>query len=212
MGIVRGRRSEGSHAATSATDPHSDSAPELSELANRAREGDESATNELVAHVHRMATRYASARLSTYSSPRERVADVAQEVSLAVYQSLPRYEDRGAPFEAFVYRICAFKVADSQRSASRSDVPSNEIPDSVDEASTPEEVAVSNDTARRLAVLMEQLNDSQREILTLRIGVGLSAEETASWLGMTPGAVRVAQHRALAKLRTLHHKSGEELR
>ena len=41
----------------------------------------------------------------------------------------------------------------------------------------------------------------QREILTLRVGVGLSAEETAEALGMTAGAVRVAQHRALAKLR-----------
>jgi RNA polymerase sigma-70 factor, ECF subfamily len=31
--------------------------------------------------------------------------------------------------------------------------------------------------------------------------VGLSAEETAEAIGSTPGAVRVAQHRALARLR-----------
>ncbi|MEO8328889.1 MAG: sigma factor-like helix-turn-helix DNA-binding protein, partial [Candidatus Nanopelagicales bacterium] len=30
---------------------------------------------------------------------------------------------------------------------------------------------------------------------------GLSAEETGRALGMTPGAVRVAQHRALSRLR-----------
>ncbi len=31
--------------------------------------------------------------------------------------------------------------------------------------------------------------------------MGLSADETAEAVGVTPGAVRVAQHRALAKLR-----------
>jgi hypothetical protein len=33
--------------------------------------------------------------------------------------------------------------------------------------------------------------------------VGLSAEETAEAVGSTPGAVRVAQHRALSRLRNL---------
>jgi len=35
----------------------------------------------------------------------------------------------------------------------------------------------------------------------LRVVVGLSAEETADAIGSTPGAVRVAQHRALNRLR-----------
>ena len=43
--------------------------------------------------------------------------------------------------------------------------------------------------------------EKQREILVLRVVVGLSAEETAEAVGSTPGAVRVAQHRALGRLR-----------
>jgi RNA polymerase sigma-70 factor (ECF subfamily) len=39
--------------------------------------------------------------------------------------------------------------------------------------------------------------------MTLRVAVGLSAEETGRALNMTPGAVRVAQHRALNRLRSL---------
>ena len=31
----------------------------------------------------------------------------------------------------------------------------------------------------------------------------MSTEETAAAIGMSPGAVRVAQHRALARLRTM---------
>jgi RNA polymerase sigma-70 factor (ECF subfamily) len=50
---------------------------------------------------------------------------------------------------------------------------------------------------------MQRLPEAQREILTLRVAAGLSTEETASALGMSAGAVRVAQHRALGRLRTM---------
>ena len=45
-------------------------------------------------------------------------------------------------------------------------------------------------------------NFKQREILILRVVVGLSAEETAEAVGSTAGAVRVAQHRALSRLKS----------
>jgi RNA polymerase sigma-70 factor (ECF subfamily) len=53
-----------------------------------------------------------------------------------------------------------------------------------------------------MAQLLQLLPIKQREILVLRVVVGLSAEETAAAVGSTPGAVRVAQHRALARLKT----------
>ena len=49
--------------------------------------------------------------------------------------------------------------------------------------------------------LLAILPEKQREILILRVVVGMSAEETAEAVGSTAGAVRVAQHRALAKLK-----------
>ena len=42
----------------------------------------------------------------------------------------------------------------------------------------------------------------------LRVIVGMSAEETGRALGMSAGAVRVAQHRALAKLRGVASRGG----
>jgi RNA polymerase sigma-70 factor (ECF subfamily) len=53
----------------------------------------------------------------------------------------------------------------------------------------------------RMAILLRTLPAKQREILVLRVMVGMSAEETAVMVGSTPGAVRVSQHRALARLR-----------
>ncbi len=49
--------------------------------------------------------------------------------------------------------------------------------------------------------LLDKLPEKLREILRLRVVAGMSAEETGRALGMTPGAVRVAQHRALNTLR-----------
>ena len=57
--------------------------------------------------------------------------------------------------------------------------------------------------ARRVRELLNQLPAHQRELLILRVAVGLSAEETGTALGMSAGAVRVAQHRALSRLRAL---------
>jgi RNA polymerase sigma-70 factor, ECF subfamily len=78
-----------------------------------------------------------------------------------------------------------------------------DIPDEVDDSPGPESTAVMRDQAATALALMQQLPSQQREILTLRVAVGLSTEETGAALGMSPGAVRVAQHRALGKLRAL---------
>ncbi len=59
--------------------------------------------------------------------------------------------------------------------------------------------------------LLDTLPPKQREILVLRVVVGLSAEETAEAVESTPGAVRVAQHRALTKLRTSVSAMSEEV-
>jgi RNA polymerase sigma-70 factor (ECF subfamily) len=129
--------------------------------------------------------------------------DVAQEVCLAVLSALPRYRDEGRPFEAFVFGIAAHKVADAQRAAVRAAVPTAEMPDEPDLGPGPEDHALRRSDAALVRSLLDRLPPTQRELLILRVAVGLSAEETGSALGMSPGAVRVAQHRALARLRVL---------
>ncbi len=115
--------------------------------------------------------------------------------------ALPRYRDEGRPFEAFVFGIAAHKVADVQRAAFRNAIPTDEMPDGADLNMTPEERVVQAGDVQLAQALLERLPESLRELLLLRVAVGLSAEETGRALGMTPGAVRVAQHRALTRLR-----------
>jgi RNA polymerase sigma-70 factor (ECF subfamily) len=135
---------------------------------------------------------------------------VAQEVCIAVLAALPRYRDEGKPFEAFVYRVAANKVADVRRSSYRGPVPQAELPDVADLADGPEEAALRRSDAGRARALLAQLPDNLRELMLLRVAVGLSAEETGRALGMTPGAVRVAQHRAVQRLRALAAASDEQ--
>ena len=176
---------------------------DLRALAARAVEGDPRATEQLLVAVRRLVHRYARARLGRHGGSQEAADDAAQEVCIAVLTAMPRYRDEGAPFEAFVYAIAARKVADAQRSAMRLPQPVEQIADDADPAPGPEDLALQSSEADRTRALLAHLPDLTREILTLRVAAGWSAEETGRALGMSPGAVRVAQHRALARLRVL---------
>lgn len=172
----------------------------LSALAQAARSHDQGAMEQFMARVRQIALRYARARLGSFGAV-DLAQDVAQEVCVAVLSALPTYTDRGAPFEAFVYAVSSNKVRDVQRSLSRSPQPVAETPDTVDERPGPEADAIARDDLQTVYALLADLPEAQREILVLRVAVGLSADETAAAMGMTPGAVRVAQHRALTALR-----------
>ncbi|MGO4599298.1 sigma-70 family RNA polymerase sigma factor [Terrabacter sp. 2RAF25] len=173
----------------------------LRELAAGAAR-DPQARDVLLARVRDMALRYSRVRLGRFGA--EDIAqDVAQEVCMAVVTALPTYEERGLPFEAFVYTITSRKLADAQRAAMRGPAPVADIPDGPADGPSPESVAIMRDDAATAMTLMRQLPPQQREILTLRVAVGMSTDETAAALGMSAGAVRVAQHRALGKLRGL---------
>ncbi|HET6666451.1 MAG TPA: sigma-70 family RNA polymerase sigma factor [Intrasporangium sp.] len=186
-----------------------DTAISLRELVSRAAH-DVVARDELVRRVRDLALRYARVRLGRFGAE-DLAQDVAQEVCMAVVAAVPTYEERGLPFEAFVYRIASHKLADVQRAEMRGPTPVADLPDRVDEAPTPEEAAVVSDDAALALSLLQRLPEAQREILILRVAVGMSTEETAAAIGMSPGAVRVAQHRALARLRDMlgHLEAGE---
>jgi RNA polymerase sigma-70 factor (ECF subfamily) len=181
----------------------SDDADGIQALSSRAVQGDPVATERLLKIVHRMVRRYCRARLARFPGADHTADDVAQEVCIAVLSALPRYRDEGRPFEAFVYRIAANKLADAQRAFYRSAVPYAEMPDGPEPSAGPEEMAERASDSQTVRDLLSHLPEALRELLILRVAVGLSAEETGRALGMSAGAVRVAQHRAMQRLRLL---------
>jgi RNA polymerase sigma-70 factor (ECF subfamily) len=183
------------------------------ELVSRAARSDPDATAALLARLRPGVVRYCRAHLGRIGGAFTTADDVAQEVCLATLRALPRFRDEGRPFSAFVYRIAANKVADAQRAALRhlSRTPVDTLPDHPDAAPGPEQQALATDDARRLSLLLDQLSPTHREIIVLRVAAGLPAEEVGGVLGMSAAAVRMAQSRALAHLRTLARDSVDEV-
>lgn len=178
----------------------SDTELELAQLVPDAVAGDRKALQRIMHIIHAPVLRYARARVGGGRHPT--AEDIAQEVCLAVATSIGNYVDQGRPFMAYVYGIAYNKVADAHRAMSRDHShPTDELPDSPDMRTNPEEYALVSDGSNRVRLLLDSLSEKARDIVILRVFVGLSAEETAAIVGSTAGAVRVAQHRALAALR-----------
>lgn len=175
----------------------------LGDLTDLAVSGDPGAVEALIEQVRPMIVRYCRTRLGRVSGQYHIADDVAQEVCIAVLSALPRYRNEGKPFASFVYGIASHKVADAMRHALRAAVPTEDLPDEPDQRPGPEETVVRHHEAQHARALLSRLPSAQRELLILRVITGLTAEETGHVLGMTAGAVRVAQHRALSRLRTL---------
>jgi RNA polymerase sigma-70 factor, ECF subfamily len=173
---------------------------DLTELATR---GHPAAIDSLLRQIRPMVVRYCRARLGRISGRYHAADDVAQEVCIAVLSALPRYRDMGRPFASFVFGIASHKVADALRAAARTAIPVEHLPDGPDDGPGPEETVVACIEAERARALLARLPGHQRELLVLRVLSGMTAEETGRELGMSAGAVRVAQHRAIARLRAI---------
>ena len=175
---------------------------QLDPLVRAATTGDHSAVAKLLALISPSVARYCRARLGGRDLSYVSADDVAQEACLAVLKALPDYQDRGGSFLYLVHAITSNKVADAFRTVSRdrSD-PVSEVPELSLGDNTPERSALDGDLRARLERLLGHLPRVQQEIVVLRIAVGLSANETAEAVGLSPGNVRTAQHRALARLR-----------
>ena len=167
-----------------------------------AIQGDRAAIDYVLRTIRPLVVRYCRARLGRTERTFASADDVAQEVCMAVLTALSTYRDQGRPFLAFVYGIAAHKVIDAHRAAGRNkSEPVSDVPDSPEVGEGPEQHALQFEAAGEMNQLLNLLPDKQREILVLRVVNGLSAEETAEIMRSTPGAIRVAQHRALARLR-----------
>ncbi|GAA1343307.1 sigma-70 family RNA polymerase sigma factor [Saccharothrix algeriensis] len=177
-------------------------ADDLEELVEAASRGEVGAGEALVSAIRPLLLRYCRARMGRGERLRLSPEEVADEVCRAVLVALPAQRHQHGSFLALAYGVAAHRIADARHSSARGRARS--APDRADGAGDEWEAVrralaevLSGSTGQSLNALPER----QREILVLRVVVGLSAEETAEAVGSTPGAVRVAQHRALVRLR-----------
>jgi len=128
---------------------------------------------------------------------RAEAEDVTAEVFHRALAHLDRYEWRGIPFVAWLYRIAAHEIADRRREPAVADAAPLESP------------PVETDFERRVALyqLVDRLPADQRRVIELRFGEGCSIRDAAGVLGRSEGAVKQLQRRALERLRSALEES-----
>jgi RNA polymerase sigma factor (sigma-70 family) len=108
---------------------------------------------------------------------------------------------RGSSFRGWLFGIAHHVVADARKER-HGDLPLEVAAEMWDPALSPEGVALARETHRRLAAALAHLTPEQRQVVELRLA-GLSSAEIGQALGRSRGAVDVAQHRAVLRLRGL---------
>ena len=131
--------------------------------------------------------------------------DAEDLVSRTFYRALkhfPRYEDRGAPFSAYLYRIAHNMVANWHRDHSRRQIiPLDEMLLSSRKREQPAAVAEDKDEQKMLLDAVHRLPPDRQELLIYKFVDHLSNAEIAGIMGRTEGAIKSLYHRTLVALR-----------
>ncbi|MBC2639978.1 MULTISPECIES: RNA polymerase sigma factor ShbA [unclassified Rhodococcus (in: high G+C Gram-positive bacteria)] len=181
-----------------------DARAELERLAPSAAAGDEDAVEEVLRIAHPLVHRYCTTRLESVDHPHATADDVTQDVCLALMSALRTYENQGKSLLSFIFGIAAHKVSDARRRATRWSAPTARSAAAhyvADVEDGPEHHVLRRELRGEMGELVDTLPVRHQQILFMRIIVGMTAEQTARVLDTTPGAIRVAQHRALSHLR-----------
>jgi RNA polymerase sigma-70 factor (ECF subfamily) len=164
---------------------------DVRELVERGRGGDTDALEALyVLHadrVHRF--------LRSMVANAQDAEDLTNQTFTRMLERIDRFEPRGVPFSAWLFRIARNLALDHFRATAR------ELPDPFEGTGrSAEEEAMTSFGRSGMRALIEPLSYDQRHVLALKYGLDYSNGEVASLLGKSEGAIKSLQHRAFASL------------
>ena len=175
----------------------------LKEVVNRAKTHDADAWELLYRHSYQRLLSYARRRLPSVEAAEEAVS----ETMLRAVRGLESFTWRGVGFDGWMYGILRNVVLEKQRGPQRSaqlterygSDPTRRRDDS---AGYPEYHLDRMLDNAGLRAAFAALDPGDQEVLELRIVGELSAADAGAVIGKSAGAVRMAQSRALERLRT----------
>lgn len=139
---------------------------------------------------------------------RNEAEDLTSEVFHDALAGLPRFEWRGAPFAAWLFKIASNAIIDRSKRAAKEQQPPAilGLPADVN----PREIEDEIEQRARLFQLVDRLPIDQRRVIGMRFAEERSIREIANELGRSEGAVKQLQSRALQNLRAqLSDESGD---
>jgi RNA polymerase sigma-70 factor (ECF subfamily) len=125
---------------------------------------------------------------------RHEAEDLTSEVFHLALKNIGRFEWRGVPFAAWLYKIASNEIVDrSQKTVRQPRLDPTDDP--------PEPCWEEIENRARLFRMVDQLPSDQRRVITLRFAEERSIREIAQQLKRTEGAVKQLQFRGLQNLR-----------
>ena len=175
-----------------------DRPPSDAALAERARNGDERAFEELVRQYQGLAVR--TAYLLTGSSAD--AEEAAQAGFVKAWAALSRFRS-GAEFKPWLLRIVANEALNQRRTSTRREALTRRAAAqeaSGDAVPSPEAAALVDESRRSLLAAVNRLDERDRDVIACRYFLELSERETAEVLGVRQGTVKSRTARALVRL------------
>ncbi len=128
--------------------------------------------------------------------------DLRSDVFVRMLENMDRYEDRGRPLSAWLYRIAHDKTIDTLRRHSRRQyLPLEPWIATYEGPEEQLEIQLDHEELRRN---LAYLTESQRQVILLRFIKEYSIEETARQIGRSENAVKALQYRGMQTLARLY--------
>lgn len=164
------------------------------ELVARAKTGDEAAFTQIYERYAPAIYRYIYYRLGE----QELAEDLQAEVFLRMLEGIHRYEDRGWPISAWLYRIARDRTIDTmRRRRTRQQIPLEYWEGSCE---GPENSVGTRLEYEELRRKLQDLTIEQRQVIQMRFLADMSIQEVAQTLNRTEGSVKALQHRGIQSL------------
>ena len=142
---------------------------------------------------------------------REAAEDATSQTFLKLLAALQKPPRKAGSIRSWIFTIAYHVMIDDFRTA-RPTSPLNDADDLFAPTPGPDAIAVERETGRELHRLVARLPGEQSDLVYLRLA-GLTDQEIAQVLGKSFGAVRIGQHRAIKRLRTMYAQiEGEQSR
>jgi RNA polymerase sigma-70 factor (ECF subfamily) len=139
--------------------------------------------------------------------------EITNDVFLAAFQSLDRFEGDEPGFRSWLFTIARRRVIDEHRRRSRriatvSTEHTSEVDSAVGDVETE---ALTNIMSQWVVDVLDQLSADQRDVLLLRTVADCTIDQIADILGKRPGAVKALQRRGLAAAKKILVQQGVPL-
>lgn len=170
---------------------------ELSIVLNKAKAGNQEAFSQVYEHYFERIFRFVFYRVSH----KETAEDLTEDIFVKIYHKLKDLKEIEA-FEGWLFQISRNMIIDYYRTK-KITVDIDQVENTIEYDNNLIDTISLEQNQRILVNLLQDLPTDDQKIIKLRFFEDLDSDTIATMLGKSTGAIRVMQHRALAKLKQL---------